>query len=135
MGRKRKAERSETFADIVEEVTAATSGPAGPPIVWCQPIEDGEYVDEADIRWELRGGELPWKRIERLFRDPHVRVLRAYQDEIRDVAVEDRARFAAMIRPYLDGTLSREVGDFTDFEVGEFKDDQHRSLLFVEVSC
>jgi hypothetical protein len=132
MGRKRKADYRETFASTVEGVIAANPEPAGQEFEWVQPIRSGEYTDKSGICWHLRAGELPWKRIERLIRDPHVRVLHAYSDEIHDVNPEDREDFTAMIRPYLDG---KRADDYADFRAGEFKDDQRRSLLVVEEMC
>jgi hypothetical protein len=134
MGRKRKSDRDETFADMVDEVVTANPEPAGQPIEWYQPVRSGEYMDESGVRWRMRGGELPWKRIERLIHDPRVRVLHADQNEIRDVSTEQGEEFMAMIRPYLNGK-SVAADDYTDFRAGEFKDDQGRSLLMVEEAC
>jgi hypothetical protein len=119
---------------MVDEVATANPEPAGQPIEWYQPVRSGEYTDESGVRWHMRGGELPWKRVERLIHDPQVRVLHADQNEIRDVSREHRDEFMAMIRPYLDGK-SITADDYTDFRAGEFKDDQRRSLLVVEETC
>jgi hypothetical protein len=135
MGRNRKADRPETFARVVDEVVTANPEPAGPPIDWYQPVTSGEYTDETGARWQLRGRELAWKRIERLIHDPRVRVLHAYQNEIHDVTLEHRDEFMAMIRPYLDGKRGAAMDDYTDFLAGEFKNDQRRSLLVVEETC
>ena len=135
MGRIRKHDRHETFAGIVDEVVTANPEPAGPPIDWYQPIGSGEYTDETGARWQLRGGDLPWKRIECLIHDPQVRVLHAYQNEIHDVTLEHRDVFTATIRPYLDSKRGAAMDDYTDFRAGEFKDDQRRSLLVVEETC
>ncbi|GAA1555325.1 hypothetical protein GCM10009789_05960 [Kribbella sancticallisti] len=134
MGRERNPDPHQTFAGMVDEVVTAIPAPAGQAIEWCQPIGSGKYTDEFGVRWHIRGGELPWKRIERLIHDPQVRVLRAYQDEIRDVLPDHREGFIAMIRPYLDDK-SVPADGYTDFRAGEFKDDQRRSLLVVEETC
>ncbi|MEV0799248.1 hypothetical protein AB0I34_16270 [Kribbella sp. NPDC050281] len=134
MGRKRKPDHRETFAGMVDEVVIANLEPAGQPVEWYQPVRSGQYTDESGVRWQMRGGELPWKRIERMIHDPQVRVLHAYQNEIRDVTPEHREEFMAMIRPYLHG--KRVVADdHTDFRAGEFKDSERRSLLVVEETC
>ena len=135
MGRNRKADRNETFADMVGEVVTANPEPAGTPIDWYQPIGSGEYTDETGARWQLRRGDLPWKRIDRLIHDPQVRILHAYQNEIHDVPLEHRDTFTATIRPYLDSKRAAAMDDYTDFRAGEFTDDQHRSLLVVEETC
>lgn len=127
-------DQRESFAGVVDEVAAANPAPAGQPVEWCQVIGAGEYADEAGVCWRIRGGELSWKRIERLARDPEVRVVHVYQNEIRDVPPEGRPGLLGMIRPYLVGTR-RRAGDHTDFRAGEFKDDLRRSLLVVEESC
>ena len=134
MGRKRRSDRHETFAGMVDEVATANPEPAGQPIEWYQPVRSGEYTDESGVLCHMRGGELPWKRVERLIHDPQVRVLHADQNEIRDVSPEHREEFMAMIRPYLDGK-SITADDYTDFRAGEFKDDHRRSLLVVEETC
>jgi hypothetical protein len=134
MGRKRKSDRDKTFAGMVDEVVTANPEPGGQPIEWYQPVRSGEYMDESGVRWQMRGGELPWKRIERLIHDPRVRVLHADQNKIRDVSTEHREEFLATIRPYLNGK-SVAADDYTDFRAGEFKDDQGRSLLVVEETC
>jgi hypothetical protein len=135
MGRNRKHDHHEAFAGMVDEVVTANPEPAAPPMDWYQPIRSGEYTDETGARWQLRGGDLPWKRIERLIDDPQVRVLHAYANEIRDVTLDRRDRFMAVIRPYLDGKRGASVDDHADFQAGEFKDDQRRSLLVVEETC
>jgi hypothetical protein len=135
MGRNRKRDRHETFAGMVDEVVTADPEPAEPSIDWHQPIRSGGYTDETGARWQLRGGDLPWKRIERLIDDPQVRVLHAYANEIHDVDPEHRDSFTARIRPYLDGKRSASEDDYTDYQAGEFKDDQRRSLLVVEETC
>jgi hypothetical protein len=119
---------------MVDEIVTANPEPAGQPIGWYQPLRSGQYTDESGVHWQMRGGELSWKRIERLIHDPQVRVLHVDQNEIRDVNPEHREGFMAMIRPYLDG--ERVIADdYTDFRAGEFKDDQRRSLLVVEEMC
>jgi hypothetical protein len=106
----------------------------GQPVTFPSPIGAGEYVDEQGVCWRLRTAELRWSRVSRLMGDPAVRVLHVYLDEVRDVTAEERVRLLARIRLYVKGE-PRERGDFTDFDVGEFKDDRRRSLLVVEESC
>jgi hypothetical protein len=132
MAGKRKLDRAETFAEMVGEGVVADEEL---PVKWCQPVGDEEYTDEDGVRWVLRGGwPLPWKRVQRLIKDPQVRVMHCYMNKVSDVRLEDRDELTARIRPYLDGRPIA-VGDHTDFCAGEFKDDQRRSLLIVEESC
>lgn len=101
--------------------------------VWMSPIGDGEFVDGAGVRWRLRGGGAPVRRVEKLVRDPLVTVVHVYADEATEVSVEERAEFLAKIRPYLKG--EQDSGDYTDFVAGEFKDAAGRKLVVVEESC
>jgi len=39
------------------------------------------------------------------------------------------------IRTYYTGRVRRGPGDWTDFDIREFKDDQHLSILVIEESC
>lgn len=134
VGHKRKVERGETFAEILGVVTA--SGGPGAEVAWCQPVLDGEFTDEAGVLWELRGDDSPpWKRVEKLLRDPRVRVLHFYGGETRDVLPEERESFAAEIGPYLTGKKGPTRDDYTDYCAGEFKDGQGNLLLTVEQSC
>ncbi|WP_157728220.1 hypothetical protein [Actinopolymorpha singaporensis] len=135
MGRKKKAERRVTFAEVVEAVVAADPGPPAEWVSFPSALEGGEYTDEQGVRWRLRRGEVRVSRVEHLMRDPDVRVLHALGPEVRDVPVEEREAFLVTIRPYLKGVKRPSSGDFTDYFLGEFKDDSHRSLLVVEERC
>lgn len=120
---------------MVAEAATASPQPVEPPRDWHQPIRSGEYTDDTGARWQLRGGDLSWKSVERLIRDPQVRVLHTYLNEGRDVTLEHRDSFTAMIRPYLDGKQGDAVNDHTDFRAAEFLDERRRSLLIVEETC
>ncbi|MGW5364079.1 hypothetical protein [Actinopolymorpha pittospori] len=135
MGRRKRADRQATFAEIVETAVAADPGPHGEPLVFPCPLGDGHYEDGHGVQWRLRGGALKVSRVEHLMRDPSVRVLHQYLSEIRDVPLADRPALMTKIRPYLKGAEEPSPGDRTDFCVGEFKDDQHRSLLIIEDRC
>jgi hypothetical protein len=123
MGKKR-----ETFAEIL----AAAPEPLGQKIEYLQPIRSGEYTDEAGVLWRMRGGERSWARIARLIRDPRVRVVHVYLNEVREVAPEDRESLLSTIRPYVDGPAP---DDHTDFTAAEFKDGNHNSMVLVEETC
>jgi hypothetical protein len=136
VGHKRKPAEHHTFAEIVEDVTAANPDPGpGGFVSMSTPISDGEYTDKHGVRWQLRGGELRWPRIQHLLLDHQVRVLHVYWDDIREVPDDNRADFLAVVRPYLKGTPDRPPGDFTDYVATEFKDDHHRSLPVIEEHC
>jgi hypothetical protein len=136
VGHKRKPAEHHTFAGIVEDVTAANPNPrpGGFETVY-SPIDEGEYTDKHGVRWQLRGGELRWPRIQHLLLDHDVPVVHFYWDEIREIADEDRPDFLATVRPYLKAAYTPPPGDYTDYVAGEFKDDHHRSLLAIEEHC
>ncbi|HEX8080787.1 MAG TPA: hypothetical protein VF557_11295 [Jatrophihabitans sp.] len=110
----------------------------GGTVEWPSPIRDGEWVDAAGTRWRLRGGrwQAPAKRVEHLLRTPEARVLLFYApDAPTEVAPGDRDALWQRMRPYLRESVVRAPGDFTDFQVGEFRDDERRLLLIIEESC
>jgi hypothetical protein len=135
MGRRRDRDQREAFAEVVAETVGALPG-SGEPMEIRSPIRDREFVDEGGTRWQLRGGELRWNRVERLIRDPQVPVLHVYLDEVSEVPGAERENVLARIRPYLksagDGSTR---SDHTDFVAAEFKDAGHRSMLVIEESC
>jgi hypothetical protein len=76
------------------------------------------------------------KRVEHLLGSPEVRVLLFYgPDAPTEVSPGDRGALWHRMRPYLRESVGGAPGDFTDFRVAEFKDDQRRSLLVIEESC
>ena len=118
--------------------TAEPSASGGGVVEWPSPIRDGEWVDAAGTRWRLRGErwQIPAKRVEHLLRSPEARVLLFYgPDAPTEVAPADRDALWQRIRPYLREPVVRAPGDFTDFQAGEFRDDERRSLLIIEESC
>ncbi|GAA2760084.1 hypothetical protein [Actinopolymorpha rutila] len=135
MGRKKTADRRLTFAEVVEAVVAADPGPHAEWIPFRSALEDGEYTDERGVQWHLRRGELKVSRVEHLMRDPHVRVLHCQGSDVRDVPMGEREALLVTIRPYLKGVKRPSPGDYTDYFLGEFKDDNHRSLLIIEEQC
>lgn len=101
------------------------------------PIRDGRWADADGTTWRRRGdGAGAVKRMERLIRAPDVRVLLVYgPDAPTEIVPADREELWQRIRPHLRGTYERGAGDMSDFQVAEFKDDRHRSLLIVQESC
>ncbi|WP_157181271.1 hypothetical protein [Actinopolymorpha alba] len=133
--RRKKVGRHATITESVESAEAADAGTCGAWVAFASPLAEREFVDEDGVRWQLRRGTLKVPRLEQLLRDPYVRVLHQQGTDLREVPVEDRAAFLALIRPYLKGVRGPSAHDLTDFVIGEFKDDGHRSLLFIEEHC
>jgi len=119
----------EVVADRV--LTAAGQEPTG-EIVYPSPIRDGKYADPDGVRWQIRGG-VRWNRLERLMKDPAVRLLHVYLRDIVEVPADERAALMERIRPYLKGKA--EADDYTGFRAAEFKNESRRSLLVVEETC
>lgn len=128
-----------SLGDAVDARTAAGADPLEPgPGVRVSPVREREWVDDDGTRWHLRGRGQPIdiKRVARLLRDAEVRVLHVDGPGTRvDVGPGDRTRLWARIEPYLRGTVDREPNDQTDVVVGEFKDDQGRSMLVIDEVC
>lgn len=71
-----------------------------------------------------------------LLSSPEVRVLLFYgPDAPTEVQPADRDALWERMRRYLREPVARVPGDYTDFDAGEFRDDQRRTLLVVEESC
>ncbi|MBF0688592.1 MAG: hypothetical protein IR158_12615 [Cellulomonas sp.] len=110
--------------------------PAGHGGEWPSPIRDGVWLDAAGTRWRRRGGLCTDKRVRRLLGSPEVRVLLFYGPHApTEVEPADRDALWQRMSRYLEEPAVRDPGDFTDFDTGEFRDDQRRTLLVVEESC
>jgi hypothetical protein len=107
--------------------------PGGRLTEYHQPIRERAYVDTDGVRWNLRRGELRWKRVERLAADPALGMLWVYADTIREIPVDERPEVLRRIRPYVEGRA--DGPGHTDFRIGEFRDGGYRSLLIIEESC
>lgn len=125
-----RRKQEETFAEMQARLPEKV---ISEELVWLSPIGAGEYVDEGGVRWTLRGGTPPVRRVEKLLVDPLVTVIHVYVDAIREVSFEERAEFLAKIRPYLKGEQTTD--DHTDFEAGEFTNGSGQSLVVVEEFC
>jgi hypothetical protein len=136
MGKKRRTDRPEAFADVVEETADVSPDLGGEPMEIKSPIRDRRFIDHHGLPWQMRRGDLRWSRIEHLIRDPEVPVLHVYLHEIKGVPIEERETLLATIRPYLKPARGgTEPSDHTDFLAAEFKGDDHRSMLVIEESC
>ncbi|MCC2322274.1 hypothetical protein [Cellulomonas xiejunii] len=110
--------------------------PAGDGGQWSSPIRDGEWLDAYGARWRRRGGLCTDKRVRRLLGSPEVRVLLFYGPHgPTEVEPADRDALWQRMCRYLKEPAVRDPGDCTDFDAGEFRDDQRRTLLVIEESC
>lgn len=108
----------------------------GGGLEWPSPLRDGEWLDASGTRWLRRGGLLAEKRLRHLLSSPEVRVLLFYgPDAPTEVAPAHRDALWQRMRRYVRQPVVRVAGDHTDFDAGEFRDDQRRTLLVVEESC
>jgi hypothetical protein len=117
-------------------VTAEEEPSSGEAVPWPSAVRAREWVDPDGTRWRRRGGPADVRRAERLLRSADVRVLHFYGPGApTEIAPGDREALWARVRPYVRDRFIRVPGDFADFEVAEFKDDDRRSLLVIEESC
>ncbi|MCC2322267.1 hypothetical protein [Cellulomonas xiejunii] len=71
----------------------------------------------------------------RLLGSPEVRVLLFYGAHApAEVEPAERDALWQRMRRYLKEPAVRDPGDHTDFDTGEFRDDQRRTLLVIEES-
>lgn len=143
MGHKRKPPAHQTFAEIVESVTAANPEPDASGFeTYNSPIHEAEYIDQHGVTWQMRGRKLRWPRIQHLILDHQVPVVHVNMDQVREIPDDERRNLLVRVRPCLKNgechphiAVFRSAGDQTDFIAAEFTDDRHRSLLVIEEDC
>jgi hypothetical protein len=79
----------------------------------------------------MRGGPLDAKRARRLMRRPDVHVVRAYELNVSEVCGAERDALLARVEEFLAGNAPPH----SEFELGDFRDQNHRVTLMVQESC
>ena len=81
--------------------------------------------------WRTRGDQLDAKSARRLMRRADLVVLHAYGPRAAVLDGNERAALLNRVREFFDGNALK----FTDFGLGEFRDDHLRVMLAVQESC
>ncbi len=128
MGRRRSRPHT-SLAEVVTNLPPA----ADPPAPWVQPIREGIWIDDDGTRWEMRRSH-SLQRVERLLWSADVQVLVCYgPGEPSRIPLAERRPLWEQALPYLE-ERPRPPGDYSDFDVAEFRDGQ-RSMVIFEQSC
>jgi len=124
------SDHSETFADIVSEVTKT---PPRQTRSWRSgPIGEREWFDEAGNRWHMRGRRLHGKQLRHLLKHPELRLAHCYWGRETIVTGAARDGLIARVRAFLEDETSLGGGGF---EFAEFRDGEGNRMLMVEESC
>ena len=112
-------------------VSQADVGPDDRVVYWPRPVHDREWVDAEGTSWHMRGGDLDQKQFRRLVKRPDVHVVRAYGLDVAELRDVEREALLARIEEYFRG----QAPPYSEFELGDFRDANHRVVLMVQESC
>ena len=79
----------------------------------------------------MRGGPLDAKQARRLMRRRDVHVVRAYELTVAEVRGAERDALLARVEEFFAGNAPR----YSEFELGDFRDQNHRVTLMIQESC
>ena len=126
------ARRTSNSADgVAAKVTQSSTGPGGQSYVWPRPVYDGAWVDTDGTAWRMRGSALDAKQARRLMRRSDVRVVLAYSLDVDEVLGAERQELLARVEQFLQGNAPA----YSRFELGDFRDPDHRVMLMIQESC
>jgi hypothetical protein len=117
-----------------DEISARGEGDpesSGGWLTWPRPVHDRKWVDDDGIVWRMRGGPLDATQARRLMKRPDVHVVRAYELSVAEVRGAERDALLARVEESFAGNAP----PYSDFELGDFRDQNHRATLMVQESC
>jgi hypothetical protein len=123
--------RSKSADEVAGAVTQSSIGPGGQSYVWPRPVYDGAWVDTDGRAWRMRGNALDAKQARKLMRRSDVRVVLAYDVDVVEVRGAEREDLFARVEDFLEGNEPAH----SRFELGDFRDPDHRVMLMVQESC
>lgn len=98
---------------------------------WPRLIHDRQWTDPSGTRWHMRGGALDGRAARKLLKRSDVRLLHVYGPEPRLLDGVERDALIASLEEFLTGN----AGPYSEFQVGDFRDDAHHVMAVVEESC
>ena len=116
---------------IAECVGQSDVGVDGSSYEWPRPVYDGAWVDTDGVLWRMRGGQLDARQVRRLLKRPNLRVVWAY--ELAVVLVHGSAREELIAK--IEGHFVGHAPPHSSFELGDFRDADHRVMLLIQESC
>jgi hypothetical protein len=100
-------------------------------LTWPRPVDDREWVDVDRSVWRMRGGPVDAKQARRLMKRPDVHVVRAYELTVAEVRGDERDALLARVEEFFAGNAPTH----SEFELGDFRDQNRRVMLMVQESC
>jgi len=98
---------------------------------WPRLIHDRQWTDPTGTCWHIRGGALDGRAARKLLKRSDVRVLHVNGSQPRLVDGEEREALMARLEEFFTG----KAGPFSDFQVGDFREDARHVMAVVEESC
>jgi hypothetical protein len=123
--------RSKSADEVAAAVTQSSIGPGGQSYVWPRPVYDGAWVDTEGSAWRMRGSALDAKQARKLMSRSDVHVVLAYDVDVVEVRGAERENLLARVDEFLDGNEPAH----SRFELGDFRDPDHRVMFMIQESC
>lgn len=117
--------------DEISARAADSAESSGGWVMWPRPVNSREWVDADGMAWRMRGDPLDAKRARQLMKRPDVHVVRAYDLDVAEVHGAEREALLVRVEEFLAGNAPPDSG----FELGDFRDQNHRVALVVQESC
>lgn len=109
----------------------STPAPSSDWLTWPRPVHDRTWIDVDRSVWRMRGGPLDAKQARRLMGRPDVHVVHAYELNVAEVRGAERDALVARVEELLAGNAPPS----SDFELGDFRDQNRRVTLMIQESC
>jgi hypothetical protein len=122
--------KSRSFDEISARSDDAPESSGG-WLTWPRPVHDREWIDADGTAWRMRGVPLDAKQAERLLKRPDVHVVRAYELNVAKVRGVERDALLARVEEFFAGNAPPN----SEFELGDFRDQNHRVTLMIQESC
>jgi len=100
-------------------------------LMWPRPVDDREWVDVDGTVWRMRGGPLDAKQARRLMKRPDVYVVWAYELNVAEAHEAERDALLARVEEFFAGNAPTH----SEFDLGDFRDQNHQAMLMVQESC
>ena len=121
--------KSRSFDEISARAGDEAPESIGGSVLWSRPVHDREWVDADGKAWRMRGGPLEARQARRLMKRPDVHVVRAFE-HVAEVHGAERDALLARVEEFFAGNAPVQ----SEFELGDFRDQDHRVTLMVQES-
>ncbi|MBM0124537.1 hypothetical protein IMY96_07235 [Pimelobacter simplex] len=94
-------------------------------------LRDREWTDPDGTHWRMRGSELDAKQARRLLRRDGIRVLLVNSPDPEMVAEDDLEDLRGRLEDFWSGCAQ----PMADFNIGDFRNEEHGVLVVIQESC